>query len=363
MMMAIHTPTDCLAEPAWDTMWETHSEPGPQARGREAVRAQNHHCRSHSAPAVSLSTQDGLTDLGENDTDEGSASASQDSHVTIISPPTPPAVSPAWHDNASSGSPPSPPQHPVVAGDKLHIAIPTSPLSVAAGAAPLQRPVLQQPQLTRFTTQPQGAFPPPPACTGRPISTVMCPVPYQCVPMLPMWQAGTPTPTPLSTTGSTPVCAPSPGVFSPPSPLQSVPVAWPMYMPPCTTPHNERREVRGSAPKTVFRGRIKSFVPDHGYGFIQCEEAHAIYRSDVFLHRAQYSSSGAQVGDTVEFVVEPNKNGRPQARDVRRVGSRPRSSVPAAKSCGSHQTPHVPALPHASRQIPVVWTSQPARAR
>merc|ERR1719379_840200 len=64
-----------------------------------------------------------------------------------------------------------------------------------------------------------------------------------------------------------------------------------------------------------FLGRIKSFNQQKGFGFVECPEAHAVYNRDVFLHKAQIGTF--QIGSTVSFAVEMNKQNMPQARDLR----------------------------------------------
>lgn len=73
-------------------------------------------------------------------------------------------------------------------------------------------------------------------------------------------------------------------------------------------------------------GRIKSFNPRHGFGFIDCPEAFERYRRDVFIHRAQMGD--LQVGMDVTFYCEPNKDGMPQARDIRHLNGMPPGPAP-----------------------------------
>jgi len=80
-----------------------------------------------------------------------------------------------------------------------------------------------------------------------------------------------------------------------------------------------------------YSGRVKSYNPKQGYGFIDCPEAHAHYGRDVFIHKAQMGELlGRFVGPGtkldaktlsmwVRFSVEINKQGMPQARDVYRL--------------------------------------------
>lgn len=80
-----------------------------------------------------------------------------------------------------------------------------------------------------------------------------------------------------------------------------------------------------------YCGRIKSYNPKQGYGFLDCPEAHACFGRDVFIHKAQMGELlGRFVGPgtkldpktlkmNVGFSVEINKSGMPQARDVARL--------------------------------------------
>lgn len=65
-------------------------------------------------------------------------------------------------------------------------------------------------------------------------------------------------------------------------------------------------------------GRIKSFEPQKGYGFIDCPEAKERFGRDVFIHRREMG--GLEVGSDVEFSIELNEKGQPQARDLHRLG-------------------------------------------
>merc|ERR1740129_1981877 len=73
------------------------------------------------------------------------------------------------------------------------------------------------------------------------------------------------------------------------------------------------------APPGRYRGRIKSFNPEKGFGFIECPETHALFNRDVFLHKAQFGDM--VVGTEVTFLVETNKQGMPQAKDLAPLGA------------------------------------------
>eukprot|EP00930_Biecheleria_cincta_P071534 TRINITY_DN59025_c0_g1_i1.p1 TRINITY_DN59025_c0_g1~~TRINITY_DN59025_c0_g1_i1.p1 ORF type:complete len:430 (-),score=73.79 TRINITY_DN59025_c0_g1_i1:50-1339(-) len=67
-------------------------------------------------------------------------------------------------------------------------------------------------------------------------------------------------------------------------------------------------------------GRLKSFNPKHGFGFIDCPEARHRYGRDVFVHKAQIGD--LDIGEDINFNVDTNKDGMPQARDIRRMDGR-----------------------------------------
>eukprot|EP00931_Biecheleriopsis_adriatica_P005754 TRINITY_DN107238_c0_g1_i1.p1 TRINITY_DN107238_c0_g1~~TRINITY_DN107238_c0_g1_i1.p1 ORF type:complete len:444 (-),score=78.00 TRINITY_DN107238_c0_g1_i1:46-1377(-) len=70
------------------------------------------------------------------------------------------------------------------------------------------------------------------------------------------------------------------------------------------------------------RGTLKSFNQRNGFGFIDCPEARHRYGRDVFVHKAQIGD--IEVGEELNFNVDTNKDGMPQARDIRRSdGSKP----------------------------------------
>jgi len=68
-----------------------------------------------------------------------------------------------------------------------------------------------------------------------------------------------------------------------------------------------------------YRGTIKSFNPEKGFGFIECAETYAQFNRDVFLHKAQFGDM--TVNTEVTFLVETNKQGMPQAKDLQVFGT------------------------------------------
>jgi len=75
----------------------------------------------------------------------------------------------------------------------------------------------------------------------------------------------------------------------------------------------------GAGATARYRGRIKSFNPEKGFGFIDCADTYAQFNRDVFLHKAQFGDM--TVGTEVTFLVETNKQGMPQAKDLQVFGA------------------------------------------
>lgn len=102
-----------------------------------------------------------------------------------------------------------------------------------------------------------------------------------------------------------------------------------------------------------YSGRVKSYNPKQGYGFLDCNEARAHYGRDVFIHKAQmgellgrFVGPGTRLEPTalrmrVNFSVEVNKAGMPQARDVVRVDSLGEGAVLASTAVEPLHTPSV----------------------
>lgn len=67
-------------------------------------------------------------------------------------------------------------------------------------------------------------------------------------------------------------------------------------------------------PPVFHVGRIKSYNPDKGFGFIDCWQTFQRYRRDVFLHKMTIGD--LVVGDIVTFTVEFGEEGLPQAANV-----------------------------------------------
>ncbi|CAD7932043.1 unnamed protein product [Amoebophrya sp. A25] len=63
-----------------------------------------------------------------------------------------------------------------------------------------------------------------------------------------------------------------------------------------------------------FRGNIKSWWPEKGYGFLECEATFAVYGCDIYINRLAIGLF--QKGDDVHFSVELNKEGKPQGKNL-----------------------------------------------
>lgn len=66
-----------------------------------------------------------------------------------------------------------------------------------------------------------------------------------------------------------------------------------------------------------YQGRIKTFNAKHGFGFIDCPLAAEKYGRDVFIHKGQLGD--VPVGSEITFQVRENKDGHPQAKDVKNM--------------------------------------------
>lgn len=78
--------------------------------------------------------------------------------------------------------------------------------------------------------------------------------------------------------------------------------------PPPRAPSDERRY---SAP-------VKSYVPDKGYGFLECPElAHIFGKPDIFVHAVELGDlAPLRIGQMLSFAVRPDSKGKPMATDI-----------------------------------------------
>merc|ERR1712224_1177782 len=76
-----------------------------------------------------------------------------------------------------------------------------------------------------------------------------------------------------------------------------------------------------------YRGKIKSFNVEKGFGFIDCADTRAQFGRDVFVHKAHIGDFA--VGTEVTFTVETNKREMPQAKDLQVAGPGPAGGASA----------------------------------
>jgi len=74
---------------------------------------------------------------------------------------------------------------------------------------------------------------------------------------------------------------------------------------------------------------IKSFSAEKGFGFVECPEIYGRFRRDAFIHKAQMRN--LDVGEEIEFSIDTNKNGMPQARDIDRYRGPPSQHLADAR--------------------------------
>merc|ERR1712190_502989 len=74
----------------------------------------------------------------------------------------------------------------------------------------------------------------------------------------------------------------------------------------------EKGKKRATPTEETFVGIIK--VIGETFGFIECEEVKALYNKDVFVPAK--ALVGREVNDVVEFDLQVNDKGQPQASDV-----------------------------------------------
>jgi len=67
----------------------------------------------------------------------------------------------------------------------------------------------------------------------------------------------------------------------------------------------------------ILEGKVKSYNEQKGFGFIECDLVFRQFKRDVFLHKKQ--AVGLKAGDFINFEVELNEKGNPQARNVNKV--------------------------------------------
>jgi cold shock CspA family protein len=69
----------------------------------------------------------------------------------------------------------------------------------------------------------------------------------------------------------------------------------------------------------TYNGVIKHFQQDKGWGFITCEDVTNLFGKDLFLHKREVPQSLGRLpvaGEQVQFTVNVNSSGRPEAATV-----------------------------------------------
>mmetsp|Transcript_27713 Transcript_27713/g.76302 ORF Transcript_27713/g.76302 Transcript_27713/m.76302 type:complete len:349 (-) Transcript_27713:12-1058(-) len=69
-------------------------------------------------------------------------------------------------------------------------------------------------------------------------------------------------------------------------------------------------------PGKIFYGTIKNFIATKGFGFIEGEAVRTAFGKDIFVHKREFGGEMPNSGDEVEFSVELDNNGQPQAKNV-----------------------------------------------
>eukprot|EP00746_Dinoflagellata_sp_MGD_P008528 gnl/MRDRNA2_/MRDRNA2_117099_c0_seq1.p1 gnl/MRDRNA2_/MRDRNA2_117099_c0~~gnl/MRDRNA2_/MRDRNA2_117099_c0_seq1.p1 ORF type:complete len:331 (+),score=59.29 gnl/MRDRNA2_/MRDRNA2_117099_c0_seq1:134-1126(+) len=90
-------------------------------------------------------------------------------------------------------------------------------------------------------------------------------------------------------------------------------------------------------PGTIFPGRMSGEVSrfdesGQNFGYIECHMIKTLFQNDVLVTWDEMHKSRLQLGDKVQFLVEINKSGAPQAKDIENVESQgtAASAAPAA---------------------------------
>mmetsp|Transcript_25409 Transcript_25409/g.58982 ORF Transcript_25409/g.58982 Transcript_25409/m.58982 type:complete len:479 (+) Transcript_25409:97-1533(+) len=102
-----------------------------------------------------------------------------------------------------------------------------------------------------------------------------------------------------------------------------------------------------------YVGALKSYNSRNGYGFLECRQAKADWGVDVFIHKNNVPQPWV-LGQPVEFAVQVNNRGQPQAFDC--------NWLPRLPPKANKVTPGtVPALPgQGTGPYPAAETSEPA---
>eukprot|EP00913_Durusdinium_trenchii_P034329 g32119.t1 len=77
---------------------------------------------------------------------------------------------------------------------------------------------------------------------------------------------------------------------------------------------------------SYYVGQLKTFNVKNGYGFIECKQAKADWGVDVFVHKNNVPTPWT-LGQPVEFAVQMNQRGQPQAYDCNWLPRLPQTSI------------------------------------
>jgi len=80
----------------------------------------------------------------------------------------------------------------------------------------------------------------------------------------------------------------------------------------------EASQAAPPAPDREFEGTVKSVSERNSYGFISCEDVHALYLRDTYLPK-ELMPEGTKVSDQVIFKVGLSKKGHPQVIEIRKA--------------------------------------------
>eukprot|EP00913_Durusdinium_trenchii_P001896 g1755.t1 len=93
-------------------------------------------------------------------------------------------------------------------------------------------------------------------------------------------------------------------------------------------------------PNRRFKGSVRSWNPDGGFGFIVCAESRAIYNKDIFLHKSEIGHEPDlyklrrrlefKDGEPVSFQVEYDDKQKPRAKHVELL-DQPKEAPPEPK--------------------------------
>jgi hypothetical protein len=80
--------------------------------------------------------------------------------------------------------------------------------------------------------------------------------------------------------------------------------------------YQQQQGAGGQTGQAEYEGSLKSVSGKNGYGFIVCQETHAIYQRDVYVDKEKLPE-GAKVADRIIFTVEVNDKKHPRAATCR----------------------------------------------